>query len=416
MVRGAENVAVHAYASDLEGVPVYLLDAGPIGNAGSVYSSEAELDGEKYTLFSLAALELARQIDWEPHVVHANDWHSALACYAILLRRRASPGTGPATVLTVHNLPFLGPDIRGALHEYGLSRVKTGLPTWATGRPLALGLWAADAIVGVSPSYARDMQTPESGAGLHEYVRARRDSVYGILNGIDIESYNPAADTAIASNFGLPSLERRILNKAALQVRVGLPADSAALLIGVVSRMDPQKGMDLVPPAVRRLVGLNWQIVILGTGLPRMERAMQRLALEMPTQVRAEIRYDGALARQIYAGADVLLMPSRYEPCGLAQMIAMRYGCLPVVTPVGGLKDTVEDGMTGFVAKRPTAAELASTLRRASGLLPEGSRWGDMQRLAMSQDFSWGASARQYYDLYKRVGAEVVPVQGTLRN
>jgi starch synthase len=401
------SVPVQAYATELGGMPVYLLDAEPISSTGSVYSSDAALDGEKYALFSLAALELTRRMSWLPHIVHANDWHTAVACYAILLQRRNSGRTGIATVLTIHNMPFSGPDVAGVLRDYGLDRVQTGLPKWAAGRPLALGLWAADAIVAVSPSYAREMQTPESGGGLHDYLHARRDSVYGILNGIDVESFNPGTDAAIASSFGFASLERRSVNKAALQARLRLPADRDAILMGVVSRMDSQKGIDLLPSALRRLRDLRWQLIVLGTGQPKLERAIQRLEPEFPTQVRAEFTYDPGLARQVYAGADVLLMPSRYEPCGIAQMIAMRYGCLPVVTPVGGLKDTVEDGMTGFMMKRPTAAQLASTLKRASIVLSDNSRWVEMQRLAMAQDFSWAGSARLYYDLYQRLSAEV---------
>jgi starch synthase len=402
-------IAVQAFVTQLDGMPVYLLDAEPIARSGSVYSSDASLDGEKYAFFSLAALEFARSLEWRVNILHANDWHTALACYALLLRRRQGEYAGVATVLTVHNLPFMGPDLSTLLTSFDLAQVETGLPPWARARPLALGLWAADSIVAVSPSYALEMQTGESGSGLEDYLRARRESLSGILNGIDTESFNPALDPAIGSNFGVPTLERRMLNKTALQVRIGLPADPDVPVFGVVSRLDPQKGIDLLGPALRRLRDKSWQAVVLGSGMPRVERALQRLEREFPQQLRVELRYDPGLARQIYAGADLLLMPSRYEPCGLAQMIAMRYGCIPIVSAVGGLRDTVTDGENGFVMGVPTAARLAAATQRAMRLLADKPAWASMQRAAMAQDHSWVASARQYLELYQRLLLQSAP-------
>jgi starch synthase len=405
----SEPIAVQAFVTEVEGMPVYLLAADPITRSGTVYSSDPAQDGEKFMLFSLAALELTRRLHWRVNVVHANDWHTAMASYAILIRRREGDFSGVATVLTLHNLPFMGPDVSSLLHSYELPQVQTGLPLWASTRPLALGLWAADAIVAVSPSYAREIQTADLGCGLEDYLRARRESLHGILNGIDTDSWNPALDPAIGSNFGPPTLDRRALNKSTLQIRLGLPANPDVPLMGVVSRLEPQKGIDLLAPALRRLRDLDWQLVVLGTGMPRLEHAVKRLEQEFQDRVRAQIKYDSGLARQIYAGADILLMPSRYEPCGLSQMIAMRYGCLPVVTAVGGLRDTVIDGETGFVARVPTATRLASAAKRAMRLLPDKVQWTTMQRAAMARDFSWGAAARQYYDLYQRLVSQATP-------
>lgn len=397
-------IPVQAYAAQDGDLPVYLLDAEPIARSGSVYSSDPLLDAEKYAFFSLAALALTRQLSWNPDVVHANDWHTALACYALLLsRREQSGGTGAGTILTVHNLPFMGPDVENLLEGLGLARVQTGLPRWADSRPLPLGLWAADAIVAVSPSYAREIQTDEFGSGLQDYLRARRDSLHGILNGIDTASFNPALDPALAVNFGLPTLDRRIDNKSALQARVGLAVAPDVPLFGVVSRLDPQKGTDLLGPALRRLRDKDWQIVILGSGVAKLERSLKRLEAEFPRKVRVELRYDGDLARQIYAGADALLMPSRYEPCGLAQMIAMRYGCLPIVSAVGGLKDTVTAGKDGFLVGPATATRLANALEHVLEILPDRAEWMRMQREAMSKDFSWTASAARYFELYQKV-------------
>jgi starch synthase len=402
-------VPVQAFVAQHGDLPVYLLDAEPIARSGSVYSSVPSLDAEKYTFFSLAALELARRLAWSVDLVHANDWHTALACYAVLLRRRqAEPGAVAATVLTVHNLPFMGPDVDTLLDGYALPRVQTGLPLWAGSRPLPLGLWAADVIVAVSPSYAREIQTDEAGSGLQDYLRARRDSLHGILNGIDTDDFNPALDPALAANFGTPTLDRRVPNKAALQVRLGLPVTPAVPLFAVVSRLDPQKGTDLLVTAFRRLRDVEWQAVILGTGMPRLERSLKRLEAEFPSRFRAELRYDAGLARQIYGGADAFLMPSRYEPCGVAQMIAMRYGCLPIVSAVGGLKDTVVAGQDGFVMGSATAARLVTAMRHAMQLLPDRAVWMRMQRTAMARDFSWSASARTYFEIYQQAAVNAL--------
>ncbi len=215
------------------------------------------------------------------------------------------------------------------------------------------------------------------------------------------ESFNPATDSALHTNYGVPTLARRSENKTALQDQLGLTQDQHVPVFGVVSRIDAQKGSDLVPATFRRLRDLPWQLIILGTGQPQLEESLRRLQLDFPEKVRVEIAFDTQLARQIYAGTDALLMPSRYEPCGLAQMIAMRYGCIPVVSAIGGLIDTVADGRTGVVIGSPTAARLASAIRRSMSLMAAGLPWVTMQRAAMAQDFSWEASARAYFRLYE---------------
>ncbi len=404
--QGSE-VQVQVYTTSLDGLPVYFLDGEAVSSSGSVYSLDPKLDGEKYSFFSMAALEFTRQLDWKPNIVHANDWHTALACYALLLKRWEGEFAGVSSIITIHNLPFMGPDISEQVAAYGLMQVQTGLPEWANTKPLPLGIWAADAIVAVSPTYAREILTPKFGCGLEDYLHARKDSLNGILNGIDAESFNPALDPAIAANYGIPTLERRAVNKQALQVRLNLPVEPDTPLIGVISRMDPQKGIDLIPSALRRLTDLKWQAVILGTGLPRLEQAIHRFEKEYPDRVRAQFRYDDGLARQIYAGADLFLMPSRYEPCGLSQMIAMRYGCVPVVSAVGGLKDTIFPDETGFMIEKPTAVRLATAVRKALQIYPDREAWAGIQKAGMSQDLSWTVSARQYFQLYQRVVSQL---------
>jgi starch synthase len=406
--KGAD-LQVQVFTTTLEGMPVYFLDGGPVSSSGSVYSSEPALDAEKYTFFSMAALELTHQLDWKPSIVHANDWHTALACYALLLKRWEGEFSGVSSVLTVHNLPYMGPDVTTLIDSYGLMQVQTGLPEWANSKPLPLGLWAADAIVAVSPTYAREILMPEFGCGLEDYLHARKDSLNGILNGIDNDSFNPALDPALAANFGIPTLEKRALNKQALQVRVGLPKEPDTPLLSVVSRMDQQKGIDLIPQALRRIQDLKWQAIVLGTGNPRLEESVRRIQAEFPDRIRTEFKYDDGLARQIYGGADMFLMPSRYEPCGISQMIAMRYGCIPIVSAVGGLKDTILAEETGFVFPKPTAARLATAIKNALKIFPDKVRWEAMQKAGMSQDFSWPVSARQYFQLYQRVIAQLTP-------
>jgi starch synthase len=401
------DVQVQVFETTLDGMPVYFLGGKPIASSGSVYSSDASQDGEKYSFFSLAALELTRQLDWKPNIVHANDWHTALACYALLIKRWEGEFPGVSCILTLHNLPFMGPDISANLDEFNLIKVQTGLPEWANTKPLPLGLWAADAIVAVSPTYAREVLTPEYGCGLQDYLLARRESLNGILNGIDVDSFNPSTDPAIGANFGVPTLEKRSLNKSALQVRMDLPNDPNVPLISVISRMDRQKGIDLIPKALLRLKDLGWQAVILGTGDPKLETAIREMQAEFPERVRMEFKYDPGLARQIYAGADMFLMPSRYEPCGLSQMIAMRYGCVPIVSAVGGLKDTIYHDETGFIFEKPTAGRLATAIKKALKVFSDHSRWEAMQKAGMAQDFSWAVSARQYFQLYQRVKARL---------
>jgi len=403
------DLQVQVLMTSLDGMPVYFLDGEAVSASGSVYSSQPALDAEKYSFFSLAALELTRQLDWKPAIVHANDWHTALACYGLLLKRWEGEFSGVSSVLTIHNLPFTGPDVSANIESYGLMQVQTGLPEWANVKPLPLGLWAADAIVAVSPTYAREILTPQFGCGLEGYLNARRESLNGILNGIDDQSFNPALDPALASNFGIPTLDKRALNKSALQVRLGLPVDPDIPILASISRMDPQKGVDLVPTALRRVRHLPWQAVILGTGVPALEESVRAFRDEFPGRVRAEFKYDEGLARQIYAGADVFLMPSRYEPCGLSQMIAMRYGCVPIVSAVGGLKDTIFPDETGFMIEKPTATRLSNAVKKALGVYADRPRWQEMQKAGMSQDFSWSASARQYFQLYQRVLAQLSP-------
>ena len=404
--RNGEEISVEAFETTLGDMPVYLIGGGPIDTSSSIYSAKPDVDGEKYTFFSLAALGLIRPLDWHPDIVHANDWHTALSAYGILVKHWQEGEPRPAALITVHNLPFQGPDVDKILEAYEVPLAQTDLPPWARLKPLPLGMWSADAIVAVSPTYADEMLSAEYGSGLQDFLKSRRDSLTGILNGLDVDSFDPATDPDIAARFTPESLDERKANKAALAKRLELRPDGAAPLLSVVSRMDPQKGIDLVLDGLRKLGDIPWQAVILGTGDPSLEESARKLAKDFPERVRIEARYDAKLARQIYAGADIFLMPSRYEPCGLSQMIAMRYGCVPVVRAVGGLHDTVTDGETGFVFIKPKLKDFVAAIHRALAKYDDKEAWRSMQVNGMRQDFSWKKSALKYFELYQRLIAE----------
>ncbi len=406
--RGESEVQAEAHEGALDGMPVYFINGDPIRASGSVYSSNNKLDAEKYAFFSLAALELPRQINWNPDVIHVNDWHTALAAYGNLVKRWEDKKNRIASLVTIHNLPFLGPDVSDILEAYGLPLASTDLPAWARVMPMPLGLWASDAMVAVSPTYANEILHEEFGSGLMEFFRNRTETLHGILNGLDTASFDPQTDTALTANFNADSLPVRPRNKSALQERVGLPSDPGVPLLGMVTRMDQAKGIDIALKGLKMLTKLDWQLVLLGAGDAKLEAQARKLQEDLPDRVRVEMRYDAKLARQIYGGADVFLMPSRYEPCGISQMIAMRYGCIPLVRAVGGLHDTVTEMETGFVFVDAKVKSFNEAVRRMLKLYPDRPRWSEIQKAGMAQDFSWSVSAKKYFELYKKL-VEHVP-------
>ena len=395
-------INAQVFESFLGGMPVYFISGEPISTSPSVYLADQAQDRAKYGFFSLAALEMTRYIDWQPDIVHANDWHTALALHAINSRRK-NPAFGTIrTMLTVHNLPFMGGDGGDVLAAYDLEPIHDeALPAWAWNQPLPLGLHAADAIVPVSPTYAREILTPDFGCGLEGYLRSRSDTVTGILNGLDVTAWDPAVDRALTMSFTVESLGSREANKEALQKQVGLPVEPRVPLLAMVGRVDPQKGVDITLAALALIAELPWQFILLGTGDKALEEAVHNLQTVFPDRIRAITRYDSGMSRNIYGGADLFLMPSRYEPCGLAQMIAMRYGCVPVVRTTGGLKDTVQEGKTGFLFDKAMPEELSEALLRALSVYGNPERWRRFQRNGMKEDFSWTKSARQYAILYR---------------
>jgi len=410
-----QDLQVRVFALEVDGLLIYLVGGKPIEQETGVYSADLETDSYKYVYFSLAALELARKLDWKPDILHANDWHTSPAIYALALNRPTDRFfTQTTSLLTIHNLPYLGAMTGPALEAFELPPTETtSLPAWAGHMALPLGLLTADRIVAVSPGYAKEIMTEEFGSGLHYFLRAHAKKVTGILNGLDTHKWDPATDKELTTIFSSTNLPDRVANKTFLQGELGLEVNPSIPIAAMVTRMDPQKGVDLAVDALRSMLlslptsAPTFQAIFLGTGNPVLEGMARRLEIDYPDRIRALITYNESLSRRIYAGADVLLMPSRYEPCGLSQMIAMHYGCVPIAHATGGLSDTIRDSAdsglnTGFLFKPATSTALEEAIQRAFTVYRHDPlTWQTMQVRGMKQDFSWDRSAMEYLKLYK---------------
>jgi starch synthase len=402
-------VKCQAYFYEKAGLHVYFLDGKPIDEKSPVYSPEPILDGYKFVFFSLAALGLGEFLKWRVDILQANDWHTATAIYALSKLQKKPPVLEKTkSILSLHNLPYMGFGVQKALSDYYLPPTRNkSLPEWVRHTPLPLGLLYADRIIAVSPHYSEEILTPEFGCGLDDFLSTRTKALDGILNGLDTEQWNPATDPLIPQTFTKGSLKLRSINKQSLQQKFDLLQRDDIPLLTLIGRMDPQKGIDIALRGFKHLEDLPWQAIILGTGSPLIEDMAKELEKQYPDRVRSVIDFDNALAHQLYAGADIFLMPSRYEPCGLSQMIAMRYGCIPVARATGGLVDTIKhisrnpENGTGYLFKRPYPTAFASTLRRAISHFQKPGFWHQLQQNGMSIDFSWENSARDYIQVYK---------------
>lgn len=397
------------WETESAGTPVYFVGGPPIPRDRWIYGRSIEEDGPKFVFFSLAALWSAEALSWKPDVVHAHDSHTGPAVWWLGTEGRENPFfRDVASVFTIHNLPYAAQGAGKALGDYKLRRsdALTALPESFRDSLMGLGILAADALSTVSPAYAREILTPEGGNGLDGVLRMRGDRLVGILNGIDTDSWNPATDPDIAATFDVATLARRAANKTALQEEAGLTPDPRMPLLAVVSRLDRQKGFDIAAPAVQRWLERGGQFVLLGTGEPAIEHGFGQFEIRYPHRASVRLRFDARYARRIYAGADALLIPSRYEPCGLAQMIGMRYGCVPVARRTGGLADTVTDAGdpagTGLMFDEFHAWAAWDALERAIKVYASGVRWAELQRNGMRRDFSWSKSAKEYVALYEK--------------
>jgi starch synthase len=314
--------------------------------------------------------------------------------------------------MTVHNVAFQGVFDAAWVRDLALPASTfaiEGVEFYGRMSFLKGGLAYADAISTVSPTYAREIQTEELGCGLDGLLRARREHLSGILNGIDAASWDPQRDARLVQRYGPWSLERKAANKDALRERLHLARDTAAPLLGAVCRFTHQKGTDVLAAAAEELIGAPAQLCVLGTGEREHEAALRALAARHPHSIAVAVGFDEDLAHLIEAGADIFLMPSRFEPCGLNQMYSQRYGTPPVAHATGGLIDTIVDGITGFLFPRADSAELVAAVRRALEAWRDARRWREIQRLGMERDFSWAAPARQYAALYSRLARSPTP-------
>jgi starch synthase len=408
--QGSEVVDI-LEAEQPDGVRVAFVDAPQYFNRERLYGYQD--DGERFILFCRAVLEYVRAIGWAPDVVHCHDWHTAIVPnWTATLYRDDPLFARAATVYTIHNLQYQGIFGYRILEVAGVAQegfLYPDLPEFANVVDLmGRGILFADAVSTVSPSYAREILTPEFGQRLDQLLLKRRDRLYGILNGIDIEEFDPATDGSIAARYSAFNLEPRAQNKRALQQRCKLPLEPATPLIGMISRLNDQKGFDLIGEVALPLIEHGVQLCVLGTGDQHYHYLLQRLAAEHPRQVSVHLTFSEEMSRAIYAGSDMLLMPSHFEPCGLSQMVAMRYGCIPIVHRTGGLADTVHEfdpatgTGTGFSFTRYDPYHLFAAIIRAIEVYQSKDVWKDLMQRAMLADHSWDASAERYVALYRR--------------
>jgi starch synthase len=392
-------------------VPAWLIDApGYFDRAGNPYLGADGRDWPDNALrFALLGLVAARFADggigrWRPHVVHAHDWHAALAPAYLAARG----GARPASVYTVHNLSYQGHFDAAVFDALGLPAhffAIDGVEYHGGVNFMKAGLHFADRVTTVSPTYAAEIQTPDYGCGMEGILRARAGALVGILNGIDTRVWDPARDDALVAPFAAGEVAGKAACRAALLTEAGLRADAAGPVLGVVSRLTAQKGLDLLREAVPSLLAADGRVVLLGSGEAAEETAWQALARAHPGTVSVRLGYDEAYAHRVFGGADTVAVPSRFEPCGLTQMYAMLYGALPLVRRTGGLADTVQDGPAGngFVFEAVGEGALTAALAQLLQAWNDPARWQAMQARAMQADFGWAGAARRYLALYREL-------------
>ena len=395
-----------------DGATALLVDCPELYDRPGIYGADGTDypdSPRRFAFLARAALEYAARRGTGPDIVHAHDWQAGLVPVYLKTIYAAHPVLGGTpSIFTIHNLAY-----QGACESDWLPRLDLGWDQFTVDRlefygRIALlkgGIIDAAVVTTVSPRYAQEIQTPAFGFGFDGILRARAADLVGILNGIDVKEWDPAHDPFLPTPFDAADLAGKRDAKLALLQRYGLPADAAAMqrpLVGMVSRLVDQKGFDLIAASLEDLLSLDAAFVVLGSGDPRYQDMWRALAARFPNRIGARLGFDESLAHLIEGGADLFLMPSRFEPCGLNQMYSMRYGTVPVVTGVGGLADTVVDGETGFVLADYTPRALAAAVRRAIAAFGDAAAWRALQLAGMRRDFSWDRSAQEYVKIYQR--------------
>jgi starch synthase len=408
------------------GLPVWLVDCPSLYDRdGGLY---VDFDGREWpdnaVRFAMLCHAAARVglgtagVGWQPDIVHANDWH--LGLLPTLLD--ADKGLRPASLLTIHNLAFQGVFTAETFPRLGLPRQSFsagGVEYFGQVSFLKAGILNADRLSTVSPRYAQEILTPEFGCGLDGLLRTRADDLIGILNGIDYETWTPDDEATLHAPYSADDLSGKRLCKHALQAELDLKPEPSAPLFVFMSRITEQKMADVLPAVMPLILERGGQVAILGQGDRSIESALYKMAHDHPDDVSVRISYDEGGAKRLLAGADVLLAPARFEPCGLTQMYGMRYGALPVVRRVGGLADTVthasgdaEESPTGFMFEQATAADFSEAIEGAASAYRNPHAWNRMQRRAMTRDFSWRRSAERYVSLYRDLAAAAAQKTG----
>jgi len=409
---------------------VYLLDQPAYYDRPGLYlerhDREYRDNAERFIFFSRAVIEAARLLNLQPDIIHANDWQTGLIPALVKAEASRLPEfSRTATVYTIHNLAFQGQFWHWDMLLTGLDWQYFNwrqMEYFGQLNLMKTGIVFADIVTTVSPTYAREIQTPEFGCGLNGVLTSRRDDLVGILNGVDTEVWNPATDPLIAERYrSATAAQGKPVCKAFLQQRLGLPVRIDVPLFALISRLTPQKGLDLICDCAEELAALDLHAVFLGTGEARFEQKLQSLAQRFPQKIAVTIGYDEPLSHQIEAGADVFLMPSQYEPCGLNQMYSLTYGTVPIVRSVGGLADSVVDTTettltngtaNGFSFYVYHSEVLFRQICRAYGLFHDPRTWRQLMRTGMERDWSWGRSATEYLNVYQRAQLKRIHAPG----
>jgi starch synthase len=397
------------------GAPVYFIDKPALFDREFLYGTPAgdyPDNGERFAFFSKAGLESLKALNFAPDVLHVHDWQAAIALAYLKHAHASDPFfAGVRSLLTIHNLAYQGTFEPAVLKAIGLPetlfRVED-LEFFGRVSFLKAGILFSDAISTVSFKYSREIQTPEYGCGLDGMLRARSEVIAGILNGIDYAAWNPATDTSIAAVYSPADLKGKAACKTDLLAAFGLPVPKKDIpVMGMVSRLAGQKGLDILIDALPKLVTLGMKIIVLGTGEAAIQAALETAARRYPSYFGLKIAFDEALAHKVVAGSDLFINPARYEPCGLTQMYSLKYGTIPVVRATGGLDDSVQEydpregSGTGFKFDRPAADDLIRAVDRAVRAYGHKPTWAKLIQNAMAADFSWSRSAEEYALLYQ---------------